>query len=332
MLDAIKSGLPQIDEGDRPRQQNPWREGTDFRTFVEKLRQRRHMMMVLTLGGAVVGGLAGLAYVTVRVPAYSASSEILISNTTLQFSGPDAVVNQVLVESSLIESAIEVLRSGKVLERVIDKLGLDEIERITPRSHVFPWSHLESDEPPSEISRRQAAIVLLRSKTAVKRVGASQIVSVSARALTAVDAASLTNEIAAAFVQELYHVNAVITTSASLRERIKVLGPTARIVNEAIPPKSKDSMPVAVILLLGSMLGGALGAGSGLVLTAFDRRLRAAEQVAAVTSVECFGYMPRIDPQSSLPSEPDHNDLDSILRRSVLRRARSAVLERLQNA
>jgi Mrp family chromosome partitioning ATPase len=329
MLDATKSRLSPIDEGDRPGQQSPWHEGTSFRTFIEKVRQRRHLMMVLTLAGAVAGWALVLAYVTVRVPAYSASSELLISNTNLQLSGPDAVVTQVLVENSLIESAIGVLRSGKVLERVIDKLGLDEIERITPRSHVFPGSGLDSDEPPSEVSRRQAAIVLLRSMTAVKRVGTSQIVSVRARALTAADASRLTNEIAAAFVQELYHANAVITTSAQLRERIKVLGPTARIVSEAIPPKSKDSLSVALAMLLGIMLGGALGAGSGLVLTAYDRRLRAAEQVAAVTSVECFGYVPRIDPQSSLPAEPDNNvDLESILRRSVLRRVRSAVLER----
>jgi hypothetical protein len=55
----------------------------------------------------------------------------------------------------------------------------------------------------------------------VKRVGTSQIVSLGARASTAVDAARLTNEIAGAFVQELYDANAVITTNAALRERIK---------------------------------------------------------------------------------------------------------------
>jgi succinoglycan biosynthesis transport protein ExoP len=326
MLDATTSRLSVVDEGGQPSQEPPRQEGTSFRTFLEKVRQRRRLIVVLTLVGVAVGWSASHAYVTVRVPAYSASSELLISNTNLQLSGPDAVVTQVLVENSLIESAIEVLRSGKVLERVIDKLGLDEIERITPRSHVFPG--LDSDEPPSEVSRRQAAIVLLRSVTAVKRVGTSQIVSVRARALTAADASRLTNEIAAAFVQELYHANAVITTSAQLRERIKVLGPTARIVSEAIPPKSKDSLPAALTMLLGIMLGGALGAGSGLLLTACDRRLRAAEQVAALTSVECFGYVPRIAPRS-LRAKPDNNvHLESILRRSVLRRVRSAVLER----
>lgn len=105
--------------------------------------------MVLILVGATVGWAASLAYVTVRVPAFSASSDLLISNTTLQLSGPEAVVTQILVENSLIQSAIEVLRSGRVLGRVIDKVGLEEIERKLPKSsYALPWS-ASSLEPES---------------------------------------------------------------------------------------------------------------------------------------------------------------------------------------
>jgi capsular polysaccharide biosynthesis protein/Mrp family chromosome partitioning ATPase len=327
MLDATNSRLSVIDQGD---QQNLWRDGIGLRTLVEKLRQRRRMLVILMLVSAAVGWVASLAYVTVRVPAFSASSDILISNTTLQLSGPDAVVTQILVENSLIQSAIEVLRSGRVLDRVVDKVGLEEIESKLPRSsYALPWSAFYLEPESSDASRRQSAIALLRSNVTVIRVGTSQIVSLGARALTAMDAARLTNEIAAAFVQEMYDANSVVTTNAALRERIKVLGPTARIISEAVPPKSKNPPRAAVAMLLGILLGGALGAGSGLAFTLLDRRLRAAEQLAAVTSVECFGYVPRVDPQSSLPSELDHNfDLESILRRSVLRGVRSAVLER----
>ncbi|WP_161491222.1 AAA family ATPase [Bradyrhizobium neotropicale] len=327
MLDATNSRLSVIDQEN---QQPPWRDGTGLRTLIEKLRYHRRMMMVLTLVGATVGWVASLAYITVRVPAFSASSDILISNTTLQLSGTDAVVTQILVENSLIQSAIEVLRSGRVLGRVVDKVGWDEIEQKLPRSsYALPWSDFFREPESSDTSRRQSAIALLRSNMTVVRVGTSQIVSLGARALTAVDAATLANEIGGAFVQELYDANAVITTNAALRERIKVLGPTARIISEAVPPKWKDPPRAAVAMLLGILLGGAVGAGSGLAFTMLDRRLRAAEQLAALTSVECFGYVPLVDPQSSLPSEPDYNfDLESILRRSVLRRVRSAVLER----
>lgn len=329
MLDATKARLPANDEGNWPVRPNAWRDGIGFRTFFEKIRQRRRALIAVTLVGAVAGWAASLGYVALRVPAFSASSELLISNTTLQLSGAEAVVTQILVENSLIQSAIEVLRSGSVLDRVIDKIGLDEIKRMLPRPYALPWSGFHSQGESSEASSRQLAIALLRANETVKRVGTSQIVAVRARALTAVDAARLTNEIAAAFVQELYDANAVVTTSAALRERIKVLGPTARIISEAIPPKSEDSPAAAVAMVLGTLLGGILGAGSGLALVACDRRLRVAEQVAAVSSVECFGYVPRINSRSSRPSELDYNfGLHSTSRRSVLRRVRSAVLER----
>lgn len=325
MLDATKRSLQTIELEEL--QQDPRNNGNSFRTLAEKIRQRRRMIMIAVLVGTVAGWLTGLAYIVVRVPAFSASSELLVSNTTLQLSGPEAVVTQILVENSLIQSAMEVLRSGSVLERVIDKFGLEEIARISPPSFAFPWSSAQS-EPSTEASKKQAAIALLRTNMVVKRVGTSQIISVRAKAVSAIDAATLTNEITKAFVQELYDANAVVTTSAALRERIKVLGPTARIISEAIPPKSKDAPSNALALVLGIILGGMLGATSGLSLTLFDRRLRTAEQVVAVTSVECFGFMP-LDEQSSLRAETDDEvGAESMLTRSALRAVRSAALER----
>lgn len=64
----------------------------------------------------------------------------------------------------------------------------------------------------------------------------------------------------------------------------------------------------------------------GLVLTLVDRRLRSAEQIVAVTSVECFGYVPRMNLQEGTQSQDDGRF--RWVMQSVLRRARSAVLER----
>jgi len=389
MLDATNNRLAVVDEADWPVQQNTRRDG-GLGKFVENVRQRRHLITRLLLLGAAIGWLASLAYIAVRVAAFSASSEILISNTTLQLSGPDAVVTQILVENSLVENAIEMLRSGRVLGRVVDKIGPKEIDNIVPRSRILPWSDSFGEPPSSDETKKQASIALLRSNTAVRRVGTSQIVLIRARALTPADSARLTNEIAEAFVQELYDANAVVSTSAALRERIKVLGPTARIISEAVPPKSKDSPGALLAMLLGMMLGGVLGAGGGLSLVWFDRRLRTSEQLAEVTSAECFGYVPRIKSRPSEPAsspslapdapsqpapepppagrprnaaalkrsalsnprqltgprrsqlqrisafetllaspDPNHNiDMETFLRRSVLRRVRSAVHER----
>src|SRR3569832_759225 len=296
MLDTTTRRPAVIDEGEWSIQP-PSREGGFWR-FVENVRQRRRMMAVMVLVGAAVGWAASLAYIAVRVTAYAASSEILITNTTLQLSGPDAVVTQILVENSLIENALELLKSGRVLGRVIDKVGSEEIENILPRSRVF-WNASYEEPESSDASKKQASIALLRANIAVRRTGSSQIVVVRARALTAIDAAKLSNEIAEAFVQEQYDANAVVSTSAALRERIKVLGPTARIISEAVPPKSKDAPIAGIVMLLGIILGGGLGAVGGLLSIGFDRRLRSAEQLAGATWVECFGYVPKIEPRSS---------------------------------
>jgi Mrp family chromosome partitioning ATPase/capsular polysaccharide biosynthesis protein len=318
-----------------------WRDGIGLRMFLAKVRQRRPMIACLMLVAATVGSLAGFSYNFIRSQAFSASSELLISNTTLQLSGPDAVVTQILVENSLIQSAIEILKSNGVFERVIDRIGLDVIERILPKGlservidkigldatrRLLPNWISASEPETSDPDRKRAAITNLRANTLVTRVGASQIISVRARALAAGDAARLTNEIANAFVEVQNDTNAVVTTSAALRERIKVLGPTARIVSEAFPPTSRDGLGEVLILVLGAGAGGMLGLSAGLALTFLDRRLRSPKQLVALTSAECFGCVP------PLAGTRTHiwRDAESatMLQNMVLRQARSAVLER----
>ncbi|OKO85529.1 hypothetical protein AC629_18785 [Bradyrhizobium sp. NAS80.1] len=309
-------------------------------TFLMKVRQRKRMIRRSMLIAAAVGSLVGLGYSLVRSQAFSASSELLISNTTLQLSGPDAVVTQILVENSLIQSAIEILRSNSVLDRVIDRVGLDVIERILPKGfseRVLGRMGLDPTDRPlsnsmqasgqerADADRRRSAIRNLRSNTLIARVGASQIISIRSRALAAGDAAQLTNEIASAFVEVQNDTNAVVTTSAALRERIKVLGPTARIISEAFPPPSRDGLGEPLILILGAGAGGMLGLGAGLAITFLNRRLRSSSQLVALTSAECFGYVPQVVRTKSNTG----SDVKKAwtLQNIVLRRARSAVLE-----
>jgi Mrp family chromosome partitioning ATPase len=356
MLDSTKSQRPVLFEPEkRFVAPEPGRDGIGFRIYLAKIRQQRAMIVRLMLVGAVMVWLASVAYILVRTPAFSASSELLISNTTLQL-GVDAVVTQMLVENSLVQSAMEMLKSGRVLERAVDRLGLENIELILPKSRSIrdlALLQIFAPEPESsETSRRQTALAALRSNITVNRVGASQIISVRGRALTAEGAARLTNEIAGSFVQEQNDTSAVVTTSAALRERIKILGPSARIISEAVPPGSKDGPSARVVLALAAILGAALGMSVGLAIVLFDRRVRSAEQLA-MTSAECFGYLPRmmvrrglrwpkrwpsggrfgawvlekLSPYALTLHYPDP-ELASILRGAVLRRARSAVLER----
>ncbi|MHC2439865.1 hypothetical protein [Bradyrhizobium sp. USDA 4451] len=339
MLDASSKNRTYVFDrvADSPGRSDVWHDGLGLKIAVSKIRQGRRSLLRFMLAGAIIGGLAGVVYGDIKAPVFSATSELLISNTTLQMSGPDAVVTQILVENSLIQSAIEMLRSSRVLGRVIDKVGLDEIENILPRSSLeqavgrIKWprardllqtSNTSSDDDLSNDKRRQRVLARLRSGMTVTRVGASLIISVRARARSREEASRLTNELAASFVQEQNDTSAVVSTSAALRERIKVLGPTARIISEAVPPTSSDGLPAAVVVLLAPIIGAVLACGFGLGIALFDRRLRSTEQLVSLSSVECFGTLPRMkDPRSG------HSYSTSILRRTVLQRTRSAVLE-----
>lgn len=357
MLDATNSRISAVVALDhRSAAAQRWRDGIGVRMAVAKIRQRRPMVVGLALAGAVVGLLSGFGNWIARTPTYTASSQLLVSNTTLQLSGPDAVVTQVLVENSVIQSAMEMLRSSKVLGRVIDRAGLEQIESSLPQVHgirdLLSLQMFKSGQKGAEEPRRQAALARLRDNLQIKRIGASQVISVLCRAYTAEGAAAMTNEIAQSFVQEQNDINAVVSTSAALRERIKVLGPTARIISEAVPPDRTDGLPKVVVLALAPVGGAVAFALVGLGIALLDRRLRSAEQLAALTAVECLGYMPQSASRGApalralrfnlrLPwSRRARNAADdatadpravSVRRNAILRRARSIVIERSED-
>src|SRR3569833_2517630 len=124
MLDATYRKHSVFAGGDN-RFPEPWRDGIDFGMFLAKVHQQKRTIVRLMLVGALLGCFAGIFYNLLRVTTFTGSSELLISNTTLQMSGPDAVVTQVLVENTLIQSAMEMLMSSNVLGRVVDKVARD---------------------------------------------------------------------------------------------------------------------------------------------------------------------------------------------------------------
>lgn len=93
MLDSSARKRVYVDRTeDRSLPPEVWRDGLGFRIALAKICQHRPALLRLLLVGVTIGGMAGLAYGAIRVPVFSATSELLISNTTLQMSGPDAVV------------------------------------------------------------------------------------------------------------------------------------------------------------------------------------------------------------------------------------------------
>jgi len=308
-----------------------WQEGANFELISAKLRQRWPAILRFTVLCAVIGTALAILYVSTRPPTYSATGQVLIENTTLQLSERDAVVTQLLTENSLILTEMELVRSGDVLKRVVDGVGAAEVRELLPKPIAVSSFGLKMPGEwltPGNESDRERTLAALRANLGVNRVGATQVIAVTARAVSAEGAARIANQVVNAFVDDQNQANALVTTSQWLRERIKVVGPTLRVVSSAIVPSRPDGLHPLLLLMLAAIAGGILGAAAAIAFALLNRRLVSAEQIVSIAAVECFGYVPRLRRAGGLVgrgSRPLHQ-LSQLS--DVLRRARLAALER----
>jgi polysaccharide biosynthesis/export protein ExoF len=322
-------------------------EGQDVRQLLAVLKQSRRRMVVMAIVGAVVALIGGGLYVTLRTQTYTASANLLIYNTTMQMSGPDAVVTQVMVENTLVQDDIELAKSSRVINLAIDAVGAAVVAEMLPQpehisslvSQFLADRNLRAGTP---IDERQALVIKVRAALKVARVGASQIISIGVRSATAQGAVTLANALASALVKDETDASALITTSALLREKVSALGPMVRIVDDAIPPRQKDG-PGTLIVLLSAVLGGAAaGAVAAATISIFSRRIRCPEQFAGTSAADFLGFVPSFkrssqsDDWATLLSSPgdelrhsrpagEQTKLDVL--GDIIKRTRRAVLE-----
>jgi Mrp family chromosome partitioning ATPase/capsular polysaccharide biosynthesis protein len=321
------------DTEDPPQTREAWRDGVDVGVLISKINRQRRLLR----HGAVLGGIAmstfAAAWLLLRTPTWSATTEVLVSNTTLQLSGQDAVVTQLMVENTLLQSQILLARSSAVMERVVGKLGPERTMALLPQPGPVTGLRrlLSFGKPPTLESaegkaERQALIQSLKSDVSISRSGASQILALRVRASGAEAAAELANEVTQAFLAETRDINAVVTTSGVFRERIRVLGPTARLISDAHPPAGKDGPRALLVIAAAPTLGALLGLMAALALSVFNRRIWSGEQLAQQTDAEFFGY---ISPHKVGIAQAisGHGREPSSLA-AALRRVRVAALER----
>jgi Mrp family chromosome partitioning ATPase/capsular polysaccharide biosynthesis protein len=310
-----------------------WRDGIDIGVLISKIsRQHRLLRRGALLGGIAMSALAA-AWLLLRTPIWSAATEVLVSNTTLQLSGQDAVVTQLMVENTLLQSQMLLARSSAVMERVVGKLGPERTAALLPQPgpvtglrRLFSFGKPSAPESAEGKAERQALIQVLKSEMSISRSGASQILALRVRASGAEAAAELANEVTQAFLAETRDINAVVTTSGVFRERIRVLGPTARLISDAHPPMGKDGPRALLVIAAAPILGALLGLMAALALCIFNRRIWSGEQLARQTDAEFFGYV-SLHKAGIAQAMTGHGREPSSLA-AALRRLRVAALER----
>jgi len=296
----------------------------------------------------------GVIYAASRPATYTASSQLLVFSKQLH-NAPDPVITSAPADSSLVQNQIEIIQSRNNLLNTVHALNLRDEVGLAPEvpglsERVQTWLVQSIDIPPVMLemlgglrSRRSAstsasadelkterALNRLRGKLSVKRVGYSHIILITFKASDPNKAANVVNEIAQASLRHVQSITeAANSGSMGLRERMRDLGPSVRIVSTAAPPIHRDGPTGLLIAVAATALGFGLGAGIAFLKASTDRTIRTPGQARSLVGADCLGLIPRIR-KGFLARFQWHKDAtqpDAVLCHAI-RRASAATLDR----
>lgn len=169
-----------------------------------------HWRTVALTSAATVA--VAILYLAVATPQYTATGLMLIdtkTGTTMRSSTP--VPSDANVDSANIESQIELLKSERVLRRVVVAQHLEDDPALQsgPIGRAFDavrrtllfWQAAPAVAPGDD-PKVTAAARQLQKLTAVKRLGMTYVVEISATLPSGIQAAEVVNAYAGAFIQD----------------------------------------------------------------------------------------------------------------------------------
>lgn len=191
-----------------------------------RMLQRQWPVIVGCVGVAI---LLAIVYLLTAAPKFTASMSIMIDTRKSQLFQNQQVLGDMTIDSSAVESQVEVLRSDTIALAVIRSLKLTEDPEFVDTSGGLVSRLLSSvmgeAPPPSEERREQIALTAFGRNLTVKRVGLTYAIDVTYTALSPAKAAQIANAIGDAYlVGELdAKYQATLRASKWLNERMNSL-------------------------------------------------------------------------------------------------------------
>jgi uncharacterized protein involved in exopolysaccharide biosynthesis len=142
-------------------------DGISFADVLELLR-RRSFSFLLAMGLALG---AGSLYLVVAKPSYSATAQLLIDTKRSDSPGSQFM----LVDTTVVESQIETIKTDKIAVTVIKKLGLDQDPEFLEPGRIMrllsmAWL-VQLDRPSTEQARLRTSIAKFKRALKVTRIG-----------------------------------------------------------------------------------------------------------------------------------------------------------------
>jgi polysaccharide biosynthesis transport protein len=208
----------------------------DLLASLSSLARRRFGIIVLIFSVCV---MCGAVYLYVAAPKFLAQASILIDTRKAQLFQQQSVVGDSTIDSSAVDSQIEVLKSEAIAAAVVKQLHLTEDPEFVgskPGILGSVLSYLRNASPPSEADLEQRAQGVFRAGILPKRVQGTYVVDIGFTSLDPQRAAQIANATADAYVDDQLEAKYQVTRRAGvwLQERIQELQQQASIAEKAV--------------------------------------------------------------------------------------------------
>jgi polysaccharide biosynthesis transport protein len=200
-------------------------------TFDAFLAYARRQHWVI-LGAAALCLLVGLAYVLTAAPSYTAVATMVIDTRKYQVFQQQSLVNDNPVDSTAVESQVEILKSEDVALAVIKDLKLAEDPEFVGSNagaagaiFDFVTGLFSGSAPRNEFELTRRAVRTFENHLEIHRLGLTYVIEISFQSLNADRAAQIANAVADAYIVDQLDSKFQATRRASiwLQDRIQEL-------------------------------------------------------------------------------------------------------------
>ena len=207
--------------------------------------------MVVAFATAIMVAL-GLIYVLTAPARYTATADLLIDNQQIHLFQQQSMFNDVPVDTSAVDSQVEIMKSENIALAVIKQLHLTEVpEFVNPGGGLIGTllssvtNLFASNGPVSEFALTRSAVHVFQSQLNIRRVGLTYIIEISFTSLSPDRAAQIANAVASAYIDDQLEAKYQSARRAGtwLQDRLRELREQASTAERAVVAyKNKNNM------------------------------------------------------------------------------------------
>ena len=202
--------------------------------------RRQYPIVIATVGICLS---VGLIYLFTTPPKFTAMATIVLDTRKVQIFQQQPIFNDQVLDSSAVDTQVEVLRSDNLARAVVKDLRLSEDPDFTnPRGNIFSAAIglinglFSSEEPPTQEDLINAAAGTLSTNLKITRIPLTYAIQIEYRSLNPQRAAQVANGVADAYLvdslEAKYQANR--RTASWLQDRLKELREQASSAQEDV--------------------------------------------------------------------------------------------------